>query len=151
MNRFPLLSVALLIIASTIAGGALAQEQTPPVDKVRAWVTSMAPAGVRVTELKVAGKRILLRGTSGNTQQVSQLLRSIDSAGGVSSLNLETIEAIAGGHRFSLYFDVDCSDPAGRLCTAPTRAKAVTVHKCEVGGRIVFQDRPCAAAAIPRH
>ena len=140
MKRLVLLSS--LMVLTGIAGAAYAQEA--PADDIRTQITARAPAGVRITALEASGKRISVRGTSQSNQQVAQLLRSIDSAGGVSSLNLVSIEAVAGGYGFSLMFDVDCS-AADSLCTAP-KARAAIVHKCEVDGKLVFQDRPCAGA-----
>jgi Tfp pilus assembly protein PilN len=142
MKRLAVLLSSLMVLTG-IAGAAHAQEV--PVDGIRTQITALAPAGVRITALNATGKRVSVRGTSQNNQQVSQLLRNIDGAGGVSSLNLVSIEAVAGGYGFSLTLDVDCS-VAGNLCTAP-KTRAATVHKCEVDGKPVFQDRPCTGAA----
>lgn len=118
----------------------------PDTDSVRQALNTKLVAGMVIGNLKISGTRANITGTSPSNANVSQFLRNITQSSGFTRVELVSIAQQGGAMHFLITADIQCpvqgSAGGENLCAKPV-TNSGTVFKCSVGGKTVFQDRPC--------
>lgn len=145
-----LLPLAFLACLSAAIPAAAAQTDIQPAEVKRA-LQALAPGGVRVAEVMVAGQKATIKGASQNNDQVSRFLRSLNDSKDFRSPSLVSIakDPGSGGSRFELTADIHCPKPgekaADSLCAPAPKASSggQSIYKCRVNGTFTVQATPC--------
>lgn len=139
-----------LALVPCLAGPASDADAAPSTAGVKHALEAIMPAGVRISDVKLTGQRVVVNGSSRSNQQVSQFMRVIDQAKGFHGSQLESIASAGTEMRFTMTMDVQCPKPGERVASNPCDAAAsaaTTVFKCNINGVTTYQSTPCAAAS----
>ena len=139
---------AALLCSFFLAGYVHADVPTPKphTDSVRQALNAKLVPGMLIGNLRIDGNRVNINGISPTNAKVSQFLRNLTQSSNFTRVDLVSVEQKGGAMHFVIMADVQCSAAGSssdeNLCAKPV-SKSGTVFKCNMGGKTVFQDRPC--------
>lgn len=130
-----------------LTGAASVDSPKPITANVKQSLEAKLSSGMYITTLKLDNKRANINGVSPSNALVSQFLRNLTNSPSYTKVELVSLEQKNNAMHFYIVADVQCptaGNNAGNenLCDK-SAIKPGTVFKCTVGGKTVFQDRPC--------
>ncbi len=153
MNRIhsTLRSLAFAFFGILFMTGAANMDASKPVTaSVKQSLEAKLPSGMRITTLKLDDKRANINGVSPSNALISQFLRALTYSPNYTKVELVSLEQKDNAMHFYIIADVQCSPPGGNASTEnlcdKSAVRPASVFKCSVGGKTVFQDRPCTKA-----
>lgn len=133
-----------------LTGAANADATKPVTANVKQSLEAKLLSGMRITTLKLEGKRVNINGVSPSNALISQFLRTLTYSPNYTKVELVSLEQKNNAMHFYIIADVQCLTAGGNTSTEnlcdKSAVKPASVFKCTVGGKTVFQDRPCAKA-----
>ena len=141
--------IAALLCSIFLAAYVQANVPTPKpnTDSVRQTLNAKLVPGMLIGNLRIDGNRANINGISPTNAKVSQFLRNLTLSPNFARVDLVSVEQKGGSMHFVIMADVKCpatgSTSDDNLCAKPV-SKSGTVFKCSLGGKTVFQDRPCS-------
>ncbi len=133
-----------------MTGAANIDAPKPVTENVKQSLEAKLLSGMRITTLKLDDKRANINGVSPSNALISQFLRALTYSPNYTKVELVSLEQKNNVMHFYIIADVQCPTTGGNtsgenLCDK-SAVKPASVFKCSVGGKTVFQDRPCAKA-----
>jgi hypothetical protein len=141
-------SFALAISLALLSGASASAESAKPVTaSVKQSLEAKLLSGMRITTLKIDDKRADIKGVSPSNALVSEFLRNLTNSPSYTKVELVSIEQKNDNVSFQIVSNVQCpiagSTTTGEKLCDKSAVKPSSVFKCTVGGKTVFQDRPC--------
>lgn len=133
-----------------LTGAANVDTPKPVTANVKQSLEAKLLSGMRITTLSLDDKRANINGVSPSNALISQFLRALTNSPNYTKVELVSLEQKNNVMHFYIIADVQCPTTGGNssgenLCDK-SAVKPASVFKCNVGGKTVFQDRPCAKA-----